>query len=149
MDVVAERPQEGVRRVEETHWWFVTLRELVAQTTTSRHLPGSKVLDAGGGTSRVLAAIPDSYERVGVELDPAELLNLPFDDEYFEAAWSLDVLSDPRIPDERAALRELRRVVRTDGTLVLNLPAPQAIFSATGAVRARRVATAQDRRASC
>jgi SAM-dependent methyltransferase len=132
MDVVADHTREGARQAEETHWWFVTLRELVAQTITSRHLPGSKVLDAGGGTAGVLAAIPDTYERVGVELNPAELLQLPFDDGHFDAAWSLDVLSDARIPDERAALRELRRVVRTGGTLVLNLPGPQGIFIAAG-----------------
>jgi SAM-dependent methyltransferase len=145
MDVIRERPLEGARQVEETHWWFVTLRELVAQTVTSRHLPGSKVLDAGCGAVGVLGAIPDTYERVGARLDTAELLELPFDDGHFDAAWSLDVLSDARIPDDRAALRELRRVVRTGGTLILNVPTSQGVFSAAGggAAPARRYSAGQ------
>lgn len=134
-----EPQHERVRRLEETHWWFVTLRELVAHTITSRHPDGSKVLDAGCGTGRVLAEIPDTYERVGIDVNPevlrlnperpgiefreASVMELPFEDDHFDVAYALDVVSDARVDDERAALRELARVVRPGGTVILNLPA--------------------------
>jgi SAM-dependent methyltransferase len=143
----ATEPQfRRVGRVEEDHWWFVTLREMVVATLTRRLGPGARVLDAGCGTGRVLAAMPADWERVGLDANPGALAlarerpgiewvegsveQLPFADDSFDAIVSLDVLSDARVGDPEHGARELRRVLRPGGTLVLNLPAYGWLMSA-------------------
>jgi ubiquinone/menaquinone biosynthesis C-methylase UbiE len=136
---------ERVHAVEDAHWWFVGLRELVVATIVGLLPRGGRVLDAGCGTGRVLAALPERYQRVGVdvnravleiarrqiglELHEASLAALPFDDASFDAAFSLDVLSDNRLADPTGALRELGRVLRPAAPLVLNLPAYEFLRS--------------------
>jgi SAM-dependent methyltransferase len=50
----------------------------------------------------------------------AELTALPLDDESVEAAFCMEVLE--HIEDDRAALDEIRRVLRRGGTLALSVP---------------------------
>ena len=136
---------ERVRAVEDDHWWFVSLRELVVGSLAS--LQPGRVLDAGCGTGRLLAELPASWERIGTDTNEdvlalarrefpgsiawvqADIGDLPFDDQSFDAVVSLDVLSDKRVEDVGAALRELRRVLRPTGRLVLNLPAYSWLMS--------------------
>jgi ubiquinone/menaquinone biosynthesis C-methylase UbiE len=129
---------EIVAAVEEGHWWFVALRERVAAELSFLR-PGMRVLDAGCGTGRVLAELPEWVGRVGLDANPAVLEvarrrpgitfvegsieALPFEDASFDAVISLDVLSDARVGDPRAGARELRRVLRPGGVAVVNLPA--------------------------
>jgi ubiquinone/menaquinone biosynthesis C-methylase UbiE len=47
----------------------------------------------------------------------ADARELPFDDDTFDAAYLVTVLGE--IPDQEAALRELRRVVKPDGQIVV------------------------------
>lgn len=142
----AAQPQfERVSKLEDDHWWFVGLRELVVQTIVGFLPEGGRVLDAGCGTGRVLADFPDRYIRVGVDINPdvlelarrrpglevfeASLDRLPFADDSIDAAFSLDVISDARLADPGAALHELRRVLRPGAPLLLNLPAYESLRS--------------------
>jgi ubiquinone/menaquinone biosynthesis C-methylase UbiE len=130
---------ERVRAVEDTHWWFVSLREAAIAAVTRRHPPGARILDAGCGTGALLRDLGSAYELTGVDVNTgalavarertgAELLEasveqLPFADAAFDAVVSLDVLYAAGVSDDVAALREIARVVRPGGTVVLNLPA--------------------------
>jgi len=57
----------------------------------------------------------------------ASLLNLPFPAGQFDAIVCADVLY--HIADDNAALRELRRVLRPSGTLIVNVPAHPWLWS--------------------
>ncbi|MGQ9774523.1 class I SAM-dependent methyltransferase [Chloroflexus sp.] len=106
--------------------------------------PGARILDAGCGpgvmAARFTAVVgpsgqgdaldqnPQALERAReylagsphaerVQLHQGDLLRLPFDDESFDPAWTSFVLH--HIPDPVAAARELRRVVRPGGRVVV------------------------------
>ena len=126
-------------------WWYralhVRLCEALAEVTGC-------VLDAGCGTGGLLAVLcqcrPD-LQRVGLEWNLAAARRarsksqsvivrgnvnaLPFDDASFDAAVSADVLCHAAV-DPPAALGELRRVLRSGGRIVVNMPAYPWLISA-------------------
>jgi len=96
----------------------------------------ARVLDVGSGTGSLARAIVGSsplVEVVGIDPSPAfvdyararisqrahfevgDAQQLPFDDSSFDACYALLVLNF--IPDQRAALAEMCRVVRPGGTI--------------------------------
>ncbi|MEA2397558.1 MAG: hypothetical protein QOK25_1114, partial [Thermoleophilaceae bacterium] len=138
---------ETLARVERTHWWLAALRDLVAETLAARSEPGARVLDVGCSTGHVLNRLPASYDRVGVDADAeavalaarlrpdvrflhASADELPFEDAAFDAVIATDVLSDARVRDDAVALREIRRVIRPGGVLIVQVPAYQWLWSA-------------------
>jgi SAM-dependent methyltransferase len=140
---------EAMYRVEDTHWWYGGLRSLAvaAVIAEARRLERPpRVLDAGAGTGGMLARLRGVGELYGVEIAPEGLrfcrerglsglvrgsVNaLPFRSAAFDIALSLDVLYHQAVPDDVAAARELARVLRPGGLLVLNLPAYNALRSA-------------------
>jgi SAM-dependent methyltransferase len=140
---------EQMYRVEDTHWWYGALRrhvmDVVAAETRRLGRPPF-VLDAGAGTGGMLAQLSPSAEAYGVEIAPegihfcrkrcltrmvrGSVSELPFAASRFDVALSLDVLYHQGVPDDAAAARELARVLRPGGLLVLNLPASEALRGA-------------------
>ncbi len=99
----------------------------------SRYASGGRILEAGAGTGLVLRRLaPVARQAFGIDLSAGMLrlarerrLNvaqasvdvLPFGDETFDAVLSFKVLA--HVPEIEAALRELARVTRRGGHLVL------------------------------
>ncbi|MBE9531552.1 MAG: class I SAM-dependent methyltransferase [Proteobacteria bacterium] len=138
---------------EERHWWYVGLRELVRSSLKRFLRPqvnkageGVKVLDAGCGAGMVLKELSEAYGPGAVGLDlskvslslckerstPENKINklinssaqeLPLVGGSFDAVISLDVLYHLGISDDVAALKEVERVLKDDGILIINLPA--------------------------
>jgi SAM-dependent methyltransferase len=122
-------------------------------------LPPARVLDLGVGTGRELTALLDAgYEPTGVDVSPAMLERcarrarpvplvdadfwrpLPFGDGAFDAAIALHgTLAHP--PDDGAVARlarELARVVRPGGALVVEVPSPAWLERTAGDARVKR-----------
>jgi SAM-dependent methyltransferase len=133
---------EAMYRVEDTHWWYGALRRHVARVVhaEARRLGRPpRLLDAGAGTGGMLARLAGSVEGYGIEIAPegtqfcrqrgldrivrGSVNELPYAAEAFDVALSLDVLYHRGIPDDVSAARELGRVLRPNGLLILNLPA--------------------------
>ena len=126
--------------VEDTHWWYHALHDLIADAVAT-HAPSDsgRILDAGCGTGAVLKRVETFGHAVGVDLSDdalgfcrarglrdlvrGDVNALPFASESFETVISSSVLYHQWVTDVAAALRDLRRVLKPGGRLVLNLPA--------------------------
>jgi SAM-dependent methyltransferase len=136
-------PQEyqTMRAVEDSYWWYRTLRSHVVRELASRLLPGAHVLDAGCGTGGMLDSLrrhPARWQLSGHDLSPdavrltrdrgfdsitqGSISSIPIPPDQCDAVVCLDVLYHKAV-DESAALRELHRVLKPGGWLLLNLPA--------------------------
>jgi SAM-dependent methyltransferase len=139
---------ETMFRVEETHWWYRALHELIFEML-GRHLPDwreKRILDAGCGTGAVLQRLGNPLRNVGIDLAPeaiafcqrrglanvrqADVQALPFADASFDAVISSSVLYHGWVVDVRGALREMHRVLRPGGLVLVNLPALHFLHSA-------------------
>ncbi|MBL8093901.1 MAG: class I SAM-dependent methyltransferase [Anaerolineales bacterium] len=133
---------ERMARVEEAHWWYRGMADLVAgllarYTATNGTL---RLLDAGCGTGGALAFDLKSLGLAfGCDVSPlalahcrrrqldrtarASVAGLPYPDDTFDIVTSLDVIYERAVIDDRMAIREMTRVLRPRGLLLVRAPA--------------------------
>jgi SAM-dependent methyltransferase len=135
-------------RVEETHWWYSALHRLVFQALEAE-LPDwhdKQILDVGCGTGAILKRLGNPERNIGIDLAPealsfcrarglnnireADICALPFSDAAFDAVICSSVLYHQWVGDVEGAIREMHRVLRPDGVLVVNVPAFRFLHSA-------------------
>jgi ubiquinone/menaquinone biosynthesis C-methylase UbiE len=135
-------------RVEETHWWYRAQHRLIFQTLEAE-MPDwreKKILDVGCGTGAILKQLGNPERNVGIDLAPEAIsfcrergLNnvrqgdihaLPFPDASFDAVICSSVLYHQWVSDVEGAIREMHRVLRPGGVLLINVPAFPFLHSA-------------------
>ncbi|PPQ27603.1 class I SAM-dependent methyltransferase [Rhodopila globiformis] len=136
---------ELMDQAEAGLWWY---RALHARLCDALADVRGRVLDAGCGTGGFLAKLrarrPD-LECWGIEWNPSAAARareksgaaivrgsvnaLPFADASFDAVVSADVLCHAAVEPD-IVLRELKRVLRPGGRLLVNMPAYQWLLSA-------------------
>lgn len=135
-------------RVEETHWWYRALHQLIFEIL-GRELPDWRektILDAGCGTGAILQQLGNPSKNVGVDLAPeaisfcqerglrnvqqGDIGALPFADASFDVVICSSVLYHQWVKDVAGAIRELGRVLRPEGLLFVNVPAYGFLHSA-------------------
>jgi SAM-dependent methyltransferase len=135
-------------RVEDTHWWYGALHRLIRASLDS-HLSAWRdrpILDAGCGTGAVLELLGNPTKHVGVDVSSEALAfcrrrglsnvaqsnvaALPFADNSFDAVISSSVLYHRWVTDVHQVIRELRRVLRPGGVLLVNVAAYEFLRSA-------------------
>jgi SAM-dependent methyltransferase len=138
--------EQETHDLEETHWWYRERRRMIAGVLERTALPArARILDAGCGSGRNMELLARFGAPTGVE--PAQQsvemarargvgpvvqgsldARLPFGSDSFDLVVCLDVLE--HIADDRAALRELRRVTAADGRLLVTVPAHRWLWGA-------------------
>lgn len=128
-------------QVEESHWWYVGRRRiiqgLVERICATLNNPHPSILDVGCGTGANLKMLAAYGKAEGVDISPQAVEfcrqrgldsvklgaaeNLPYDDDSFELVTALDVIE--HLDDDVDGLREMRRVLRHDGRILLFVPA--------------------------
>ena len=127
-------------RVEQSHWWYTGRRKILSQFVAEivRHVTGRRprILDVGCGTGANLLMLSEFGEAEGVDISEDALAfcrerglekvrlgageKLPYEDGTFDLVTALDVVE--HMDDDLAGLREMRRVLRPDGRVLLFVP---------------------------
>jgi len=140
---------ERMYRAEETHWWYAGMRAisfaLLDATLAAEPARRARILDAGCGTGANLLHLARHGRACGVDISPdalrrsrergasvarASLLALPFGDASFDLVTAFDVLYHRWVEDDARAVRELARVLRPGGLLLVREPALGALRGA-------------------
>jgi SAM-dependent methyltransferase len=129
---------------DERHWWYRGRRRVLAVELARLQLPpAARILDAGCGSGRTLddlarrgtvsgadaseAAVQLARARGHEDVRLAPVERLPWPEDTFDLVTCLDVVE--HTDDDRRALRELRRVTRAGGRLLVTVPAYPLLWS--------------------
>lgn len=127
-------------RVEQSHWWYIGRRKILAKfvedicrRVTDRR---PRILDVGCGTGANLLMLSEYGDAEGVDISEDALAfcrergldkvklgageALPYEDGTFDLVTGLDVVE--HLDDDLAGLREMRRVLRPGGRVLLFVP---------------------------
>jgi SAM-dependent methyltransferase len=126
-------------QVEDTHWWYVGRRRIIRSLVEKicAKMKSPKILDVGCGTGANLKMLADFGAAEGVDISPQAVEfcrergldsvklgaaeQLPYENDSFDLVTALDVIE--HLDDDVAGLREIRRVLRRDGRVLLFVPA--------------------------
>jgi SAM-dependent methyltransferase len=139
-----EQYELRTHEVEDDHWWYRGRRRVIREALQALDLPPAiRILDAGCGSGRNMVELAEFGVVTGLELAEASVEaarergvgeviegsvdEMPFPDDSFDLAVSFDVIE--HLPDEQHSLRELRRVIKPGGTLLVTVPAYRWLWS--------------------
>lgn len=135
-----------IAALEDRHWWYTGMRAnaralLLSVLDSEAGLARTRsrlILDAGcgaGGGLRWLAEFGTVFgldfhpraatlsRRVSARVCRASVLDVPLPAGHFDLVTSFDVLYHRAVPDDERALRELVRVLKRGGWLLVRVPA--------------------------
>ena len=150
---------ERMYRLEDAYWWFQARHRLVENLLRERYGEGVggrknappsgasprplRLLDVGCGTGAMSARLTQWGGVVSADFSPlalqfsrrrhlmhlvrADAMRLPIASESFDVAVVMDVLE--HLPDDRAALCELHRVLKPGGRVIATVPAYPHLWS--------------------
>lgn len=126
--------------VEATHWWFTERRRLFGGIIAAMKLPvNARILDIGTSTGTNLRMLRDlgftNFEGVDQseeairwcankglgKVTSGDVCALPFSDMSFDLVLATDIIE--HVDDDIGALREIRRVLKPEGRVLITVPA--------------------------
>ena len=136
-----DRLLEATRRAEQTHFWFrgfrAFVRPLVAEALHGRS--DAAILDCGCGTGANLVMLREFGRPFGFDyswdgllfareygqtrIAHASITHIPFPDSTFDLVTAFDVIYSLTEDQEALAVREILRVLKPGGTLIVNVAA--------------------------
>jgi SAM-dependent methyltransferase len=131
---------------EERQWWYAGMRA-ISLALLAPELPRGRLafLDAGCGTGVNLALLGRLGSAFGVDISEeaiafcrsrgvvaarGSVLELPVKSATVDAVTSFDVLYHSWVTDDLRAMREMARVLRRDGLLLVRVPALKLLWGA-------------------
>jgi SAM-dependent methyltransferase len=134
-------------QLEESNWWYAGRRDLVLkmadQISKAFKYTSMNILDAGCGTGLNLKYLQTCGCSIGLDISEDALRfsrirglpslvcgsadRLPFKNNVFDLVLALDVIE--HIEDDKSAIKEFYRVLRTGGSLIVTVPAFMSLWS--------------------
>jgi ubiquinone/menaquinone biosynthesis C-methylase UbiE len=131
-------------RVEEHHWWHRQKRQVTHQLIKQYCQKQGRVLDVGCGAGKILEELQTlGWQVEGVDAAPAKAQTqrrslkiktanlqtqpLPYSRNYFDLVICLDTLE--HMSDDQRLAREMARVTKPKGVIIISVPAYQWLFS--------------------
>jgi SAM-dependent methyltransferase len=151
-----ERMLEATAAAEDRHFWFRGLRRNAERLLVKAIGPpdrSRRIVDCGAGTGRNLDWLRTFGTVAGVELSPvglqagrahrrplvkATVTRLPFRDATIDVATSFDVIYCLDDDSEQQAVREMFRVLKPGGVLLLNTAALEMLRGSHSALTMER-----------
>ncbi|MDO8672801.1 MAG: class I SAM-dependent methyltransferase, partial [Dehalococcoidia bacterium] len=127
--------------IEDTFWWYKGMRQITFALLHGLMQGGTDrmILDAGCGTGGMMQPLSQLGSAVGIDFaeEATNLANqrergivmrgsvtdLPFAAATFDLVTCFDVLYHLAVSDDEAALKELSRVLKPGGYLLVRVPA--------------------------
>jgi SAM-dependent methyltransferase len=135
--------------LEGVQWWYAGMRRIARALLTPLLEAGGarprRLLDAGCGTGWNLQDLGVFGETHGIDLSPlavittrrrggrviqGNLLGLPYANSSFDVVTSFDVLYHAWVEDDVQAVRELARVLKPGGLMLVKVPALKILWGA-------------------
>ncbi len=133
--------------LEGANWWYAGRRDMVMKLAARSHNGLSekplRILDAGCGTGINLKYLQILGDVYGLDISKNALIfsrtrgshslicgsvdKLPFKNELFDLVLALDVIE--HMDDEISAVREINRVLKPGGRLIITVPAFQFLWT--------------------
>lgn len=130
---------------EKNHWWFRARAEILKDYIRKQFLPTAnyKILNVGAATGGSIEWLSQLGEVTSLEFDPecvlfikehlkvdileGSILSLPFAENSFDLVCAFDVVE--HVQNDQIAVRELARVCRTKGSVLITVPAHMRLWS--------------------
>ncbi len=141
-----------MHRLEDGYWWYGARRALIVRLLKQHGAPGGngKILDIGCGTGAMLDDLAPFGDVTGADFAPealafcrkrgaamspargyqlarADVRRLPFASNTFRVVTAMDIVE--HIDDDKAALREIARVLTPGGSVFITVPAFRSLWS--------------------
>lgn len=131
-----ESLQEKVEVLQDTHWWYVSQRELVKSFLKERFKEKKCLLDVGAGTGGMAKAFAGDFDVFALDLSKkaskilgkkkinairGNAVKLPFKSNSFNVVLAVHLLE--HVEDDFQAVKEMNRVLKKKGVLILSVPA--------------------------
>lgn len=134
---------EDMYKTEDSHWWHWAKRRFVKMLINSIALkPSPSLLDVGCGTGKMMETLSLYGKVSGVDISTEALLfckkrnlvdvkkgeaeHLPYVGETFDIVSVLDVLEHV---DDTVSIREIKRVLKKKGFVIITVPAFSWLWS--------------------
>lgn len=142
-----QREYRQMYEVEDWHWWYVSLHELIAAFVAAEQREGTalQILDAGCGTGRLCQILLKYGNVSGCDISPealaccrersvnevfrADLNTLELPAANYDIITSIDTLYHQAIVDDAAIIARFFDALKPGGILVLNLVAHEFLRS--------------------
>jgi SAM-dependent methyltransferase len=135
-----EREYERMFQVEDRHWWYAGLHELILETVVrEKGAEPLALLDAGCGTGRLCQLLQPFGRVEGCDASPqalafsrsrgmnglfqADLNHADLGESRYDVITSIDVLYHRAVQDEAQIIGRFYRALKPGGLLILNLVA--------------------------
>lgn len=131
---------------ENDHFFYVSTHRLVLSLIEKYFKRRGKlrILDAGCGTGGLMKKLSKIGDVIGVDFSPqaikyarkrglivsrASIEHLPFKNNSFDLVTIIDVIYHKQVKDDLKALKEIGRVLKPGGLLILRVPANKFLMS--------------------